>query len=161
MAIKHIEFEISKRGEKNNPNNDLWTVFGADDEGIPENVLDDMLRAEANIIAAEERKNADTMLDVEGYSKKITRDAIKVGSPYTRRISGDKKRLIQVHIPGTREGGITKSSVAYINEYGRGYKTKSRMTARHFVKKAIEAKEEEAQDAAEKIFDEWLEKIID
>lgn len=112
-----------------------------------------MLRAQAEIVAREQRKNARTMLNEAGYSKGYTADSIDIGNPYER----EGVWYIQIRFKGKRPDGKRAAEIAYLNEYGIGDNTGHvRMRARGFIWKANKAAQDEALAAADKIHNEWL-----
>lgn len=124
--------------------------------GLPESVMDDMLRAQAEIVAEKQRENAKTMLNERGQSKGYTADSITVGNPYTR----DGVRCIQIRFKGKRPDGKRAAEVAFLNEYGAGGGknfTGVKISARGFIWKANRDASDEALAAASKIADDYWE----
>jgi hypothetical protein len=122
-------------------------------EDIPDEVIEKMLNAAADVIEPEIKRNAETMLNERGYSTGATARSI------TRRM---RSRYLEIYFQGTRQDGKKAAEIAFINEYGLG-KTggdqdtfyDQKMGGRFFIKKAIDTKADEALDAAEKVFREW------
>jgi hypothetical protein len=122
-------------------------------EGLPPEVIHKMLRAQAEIVAEEQRKNAGSMLNEKGMSKGYTADSIVVGNPYER----DGTWYIQVRFKGTRPDGKRAAEIAYLNEYGIGGEGGEKMRARGFIWQANRSASPRALDAAQKIHDEHVE----
>ena len=124
-------------------------------DDIPDEVIDEMLNAEADVIEPEIKRNAETMLNEKGMSTGATARSL------TRKKSRGK---VELNFKGKRPDGRKATEVAFINEYGLG-KTEGRqdlfdtkMGGRFFIQKAIDSKGDEALDKAEKIFREWQDK---
>lgn len=119
---------------------------------LPRAVIGDMLRAEANIIAAAQRKTAEAM-KVRDTGEMIR--SITVGPHYY----GKGKHGILIEFKGgrTRSGIYTPNTeIAFWNEYGvmRGGFNLHRY--RPFVRTANEQKAGEAERAAYDIYDKYL-----
>lgn len=130
-------------------------------ENIPDEILEKMLNTEADAIEPEIRKNASTMLNQKGYSIGGTAKSIK-----RKRSARDRfgYMYVEINFNGARQDGKKATEIAFLNEYGLG-ETGGRQDAfydkmggRFFIQKAIDAKEDEAFDNAEKIFRDWQEK---
>lgn len=132
-------------------------------EEIPAKVLDAMLRAEADVVEPEIVKNADVMLHGK-YWTGTTAGAVTRKKPmYTKDSDGARVRQLLLTFTGVREDKYhnpekskekdrRNAAIAFINEYGaRG------TPARPFMTKAVDDKEEEAQDAGEAVFETWHE----
>lgn len=120
---------------------------------LPRTVIGDMLRAEANIIAAAQRKTADAM-KVRDTGEMIR--SITVGPYYFGK--GKHGILIEFKDGRTRSGTYTPNSeIAFLNEYGamRGGGTNLHRY-RDFVRTANEQKAGEAEQAAYDIYDKYL-----
>jgi hypothetical protein len=119
-------------------------------EHLPDRVIDEMLMAEADVVKREQRKAARLMLNGP-YSTGKTAEAIEIGKVKATS-SG---RVITVYPRGSRKRGKktvnTNAEIAFINEYGARGKP-----ARAFIRKANEAAADEAFDAAEKVYDDFL-----
>lgn len=120
--------------------------------GVSQEVGDQMLKVQAEILAEQQRKNAGTMLNAEGFGKGYTRDSIQVSNPYTR----GNVRFIQIRFWGKRPDGKRAAEVAFLNEFGIGDGERGcRMRARGFIAKANAEKMDEAERAAADILEEW------
>jgi len=122
---------------------------------IPDDVLFKMLNVQMDIVEPEIRKNAANDLNEMGYSKGHTARSIKRHKP--KKGNGNTYSVLGFdgERPDKPKNGKPRpaSEVAFLNEYGgKG------MAPRLFIQKAIDAKAEEAFDASEKIYDEWLKK---
>ena len=122
---------------------------------IPDDVLFKMLNVQMDIIEPEIRKNAANDLNEMGYSKGYTARSIKRHKP--RRTKGNTYSVVGFdgERPDKPKNGKPRpaSEVAFLNEYGS-----KNNPPRMFIQKAIDAKAEEAFDASEKIYDDWLKK---
>lgn len=116
---------------------------------IPDSVLENILNSQAEIVAEEQRKNANTMLNEKGLSTGATAKSIKVKKAKRKGLNMEAEIVFE----GKRPDGKRAGEVAFINEYGS-----RRNSARSFIKKAIDSKEDECEAVAEKIFREWQEK---
>ena len=119
---------------------------------IPEDIQDEMLRAQGNIVAQAQRGSAKRygLYDVE--SSKHMADSIKAG-----KVKLDKhgSRVLYVTPVGSRVRGgkkTTNAEIAFLNEYGtRGQR------ARPFMRDANERSAEAATQAAADIYYRWQE----
>ena len=127
---------------------------------IPVNVLDEMLMTEAVVIEPEIERNADVMLHGKywtgGTQKALTR---KKPHNWTGK-RGNGQRQVTLTFKGIRidkhhsaKSRTRNAEIAFVNEYG------SRTTPpRPFIQTAIDKKQDEAYDSAEKVFRDWQEK---
>ena len=125
-------------------------------EDIPLDVMDEMLTEEANVVEPQIRENAKTMLKGKYWTGttalKLTR---KPPHTWTGK-RGNGQRQIALTFKGVRKDkyhpkGTRNAEIAFVNEYGA-----RNIPARPFIQKGIEAKEEEAFNKAEAVFDQWL-----
>lgn len=118
---------------------------------IPDEVLTDMLVAQADVIAAAQAQEARAMLSGE-FSQGITAGSITFDRKL--KVKGPEK-CIYVYPKGTRRDGNRRSvsEVAFINEFG-----KAGQPGRPFINVANEKKASEAVDAAARVYDEFLKK---
>ena len=109
-----------------------------------------ILIAQANVVAEQQRKNAGDMLNLKGYGKGLTREAIRVSSPFVR----GGARGIKIAFFGTRNGGRTRAAeVAFFNEFGIGDNEGNvRMSKRLFISKANESTADECAEIAADLF---------
>lgn len=114
---------------------------------IPDEVILEMLTAEAEIIAEAQAAEARAMGVVD---KGITAGSITFDKKL--KVTKDGK-AISVHPKGTRSDGSRRrvEEVAFINEYG-----KEGQPARPFINTANERKAEEAVQAAAQVYDNFL-----
>lgn len=124
--------------------------------GVSDEIADKILRAQAEILAAEQRKNAGEMLNLKGYGKGYTKAKVEVSNPYTRR----GVRLIQIRFRGKRPDGKSAAEIAYLNEYGVGSKEGARIPARGFIAKANAAKDDEITKLAADMVAAWTEEFL-
>lgn len=134
---------------------------------IPEKVQKDMLQAEGDIIAKEERKTAESMLSVNtGHyvdTKKGLAKNIKVGKMKKNR--SDNWYHTDVIFTG-RQHGVRRAEIAFVNEYGALHMARGSLDGRAwiqhprpFIQTAINNASGEAVAAAEKIFfDDFIDK---
>jgi hypothetical protein len=122
---------------------------------IPEGILDDMLNAEADVILAEQKKNIASLWKGK-YSTGISADALVKAKPRTGSNSKyGKSRYITIYFDGkrNRSKGNTKNVViGFVNEYG-----KHGQAPRPAFRPALENKADEAQNAAAKVYEAFIE----
>lgn len=114
---------------------------------LPDEVVEDMLKAEAEVIKKGQSSTAQSMLQGP-YNKGAVEKAVKVGKV---KRSGNGK---SVYV--TFEGSQHKTrlaEIAFLNEFG-----KKGQPARQFIRTANERYADEAVDAATKIYDQHLSK---
>lgn len=113
---------------------------------LPDDVLDEMLRAEAAVIETEQRQSG------ERYGVRRTgRTLASIGPGKIRRTSDGK--AITVYPIGRNAKRDLTAMVAFLNEYGRpGQKP------RPFIRDANERGAEKAAKAAEEVYDNYLRK---
>lgn len=118
---------------------------------LPEEAMDDMLHAEADVVEPAIKAKA------EAYGVKdtgMTVESIKRGKA---KKSPDGRTML-ISPQGTRKRGNTEvrnAEIAFINEYGRGT-DKQIQPARPFMRDAVAESEDEAVEAAQKVYDEYL-----
>lgn len=120
---------------------------------IPDEVLDEMLDAEAEIVIKAQKRTAREMLQGTYYTG-ATEKSISPG----KKKSIPDGRQMTVEFKGSRTRGKTttrNAEIAFINEYG-----KKNQPARPFIKMANEQCEAEAVAAAERIFNKWQEETL-
>lgn len=135
---------------------------------IPADVQKKMLQAEGDIIAAEERKTARSMLSVNtgNYYNETTGIAshIKVGKMKKNR--GENLYHTDVIFYGTQHG-VRRAEIAFVNEYGALHMARGSLDGhawvqkpRPFIQTAINSASGDAVAAAEKIFfEDFIDKI--
>lgn len=111
---------------------------------LPDSVIDQVLNAEADIVAEEQRKTARQM---GVYQTGTTAGSIKKGKP-KKTAEG---RAIFVTPTGTNRRGDRNAEVAFINEYG-----KKGQPARPFIRTATERAGDRAVEQGQKILDAYL-----
>lgn len=119
----------------------------------PNEVLNDMLHAAADVIVKAQKKKARTMLDGE-YATGGVADSI--GKSRIRSNIRDGK-YIRIIFKGSRTRGKTTTrngEIAFVNEFG-----KHGQPPRQFIRIANEECEDEAIEAAGKVFDKFLSKL--
>ena len=104
---------------------------------MPESVIDNMLKAQADIFAKQIRANAISML-MGPYWEGAVSASVTIKAP--RNIKG--QRTVDITFEGTQHGNKL-TEIAFVNEYG-----KSGQAARPFVRSAIETKKEAANEEA-------------
>ena len=127
---------------------------------IPLDILDEMLMTEADVIEPEIERNADVMLHGE-YWTGGTQKALTRKKPHNwKGKRGNGQRQVALTFNGIRvdkhhkaENRTRNAEIAFVNEYG------ARTTPpRPFIQKAVDEKEDEAFNSAEKIFRDWQKK---
>lgn len=113
---------------------------------LPDRVIEELLNAEADIIAEAQRSTAREMLTGE-YATGTTAASIKKGK-VKKTASGSS---ITVAPAGTNDRGDRNAEVLFINEYG-----KRGQPARPAVRTANERAEKEAVEAGEKVLNDYL-----
>ena len=114
---------------------------------IPDDVVDEMLNAQADVVA-EAQKAAGRAMGVEDTG--LTLQKLKKGKVKVRK----GRRVVYIMPTGSRTRGKTKTrnaEIAFVNEYG-----KKGQKARPFIKMGNEKSAEEATAAAFRVYDRWL-----
>lgn len=112
---------------------------------IPDSVIEEMLRAEGEIIKKGQEQTASTMLQGPYYEGGVA-GSIRIGN-MKRGASG---KIVYVTFQGTQHGNRI-AEIAFINEFG-----KHGQPARPFISEANERNAGAAVDAAAKIYDNYL-----
>lgn len=115
---------------------------------MPYWVLEDMLDKQADVVVSAQREMAESMLQGP-HNRGAIKKAIKKGR--TKRKKGGLVKYITFN---GKQHGSRLSEIAFINEYG-----KRGQPARPFIRTANERCADEAQLAAEKVFDDWIESL--
>ena len=114
---------------------------------IPDDVKDEMLQAQAAVVVPVMRARA------QAYGIKDTGlmiDSIKPGKPKKTKTG----RALYVTPQGKRRRGqkdTRNTEIAFIGEYGT-----KKVRARPFMREAVEATAEQAEQAALQVYDRWL-----
>ena len=114
---------------------------------IPDDVKDEMLQAQAAVVVPVMRARA------QAYGLKDTGlmiDSIKPGKPKKTKTG----RALYVTPQGKRRRGqkdTRNTEIAFIGEYGT-----KKVRARPFMREAVEATAEQAEQAALQVYDRWL-----
>lgn len=138
--------------------NEVEINFARFADEIPLDVIDRMLEAEADVIQPAIVANAERMLKGP-YSTGDTSRAVYRKPPHNYTAArGNGQRQVTLTFRGVRRdkyhpNGTKNAEIAFVNEFG-GRKN----PARPFIQNAIDEKNKEAFDNAEKVFDEWLRK---
>lgn len=114
---------------------------------IPQDVQDEMLSAQADVVAAAQKEKA-RAYGVADTGLLIS--SIKKGRPKTKK----GVRVIYVTASGSRRRGKTtvrNAEIAFLNEYGTKHQR-----ARPFIRDANEASAEAATAAAMQVYDKYL-----
>lgn len=118
---------------------------------LPDEVVDAMLDARADVVVAAQRESAKRML-VGPYAKGDTEKSIKKGKPKLR----GGHRVLYVTPTGSRKRGRAKAvrnaEVAFINEYGT-----RKIPARNFIRTANESCADAATAAEFEVYSRYLE----
>lgn len=115
---------------------------------LPDEVIDAMLNAKADVTAAAQ-KSVGRMMGVERTG--LTLRSIKKGKIKLKK----GQRIIYVTATGSRKRGekrVRNAEIAFLNEFGT-----RKIKARPFIRTANEQSADAATAAAMKIYDEWLE----
>lgn len=116
---------------------------------IPEDIQDEMLRAQGNIVAQAQRESA------QRYGIQRTGTLIRSIKPGKVKLDKHGSRVLYVTPVGSRVRGgkkTTNAEIAFLNEYGtRGQR------ARPFMRDANERSAEAATQAAADIYYRWQE----
>lgn len=104
---------------------------------MPESVLDDMLKAQADVFAKQIQANAISML-MGPYWEGAVSASVTIKAP--QNVKG--VRAVDITFDGTQHGNKL-TEIAFVNEYG-----KSGQPARPFVRSAVESKKNEANEKA-------------
>ncbi len=128
---------------------------------LTDEVADKILKAQAEVLAEEQRKNAGEMLNLKGYGRGYTKAKVEVSSPYTR----GGVRLIQIRFRGKRPDGKSAAEIAYLNEFGVGRDgfggRYASIPARGFIAKANAAKDDEINEIAADMVEQWTQGLLD
>lgn len=114
---------------------------------IPDDIKDEMLQAQAAVVVPVMRARA------QAYGLKDTGlmiDSIKPGKPKKTKTG----RALYVTPQGKRRRGqkdTRNTEIAFIGEYGT-----KKVRARPFMREAVEATAEQAEQAALQVYDRWL-----
>lgn len=112
---------------------------------MPNEVIEEMLLAEGNVIAKEQRRAAEEMLRGKYYQGGVA-NSVTVGKPVITYDGGE----IEVAFKGTQHGNRL-AEIAFVNQYGaRGN------PGRPFIDIANARGEEAAAEAAADIHEKWL-----
>lgn len=124
-------------------------------EGIPNDVMNKMLHASADVAVEAQKKTASSMLN-KGYS---TGGLVRsIGKGRIKRTKEGKS--ISIIFKGSRTRGKRKkhttsnAEIAFLNEFG-----KRGQPGRPFIQTANEQCTEAAVEAAAKIYDKWLDSM--
>ena len=114
---------------------------------IPEDVQDEMLRAQGNIVAQAQRESA------QRYGIQRTGTLIRSIKPGKVKLDKHGSRVLYVTPVGSRVRGgkkTTNAEIAFLNEYGT-----RKQRARPFMRDANERSAEAATQAAADIYYRW------
>lgn len=118
---------------------------------LPDEVIDAMLDARADVVVAAQRESAQRML-TGPHATGATARSIKKGKPKLR----DGRRVVYVTPTGSRKRGRAKAvrnaEIAYENEYG-----KKGVPARNFIRTANEMCADAATAAEFEVYSRYLE----
>lgn len=116
---------------------------------IPEDIQDEMLRAQGNIVAQAQRESA------QRYGIQRTGTLIRSIKPGKVKLDKHGSRVLYVTPVGSRVRGgkkTTNAEIAFLNEYGT-----RKQRARPFMRDANERSAEAATQAAADIYYRWQE----
>lgn len=115
---------------------------------LPDEVLDEMLMAEAEV-AVEAQKRVGRRMGVEDTG--MTLNSIRVAKKTKKSAAGG--RYVEVYPAGRNKKGNRNTEVAFINEFGASERN---IASRPFMRKANEECADEAVDAAARVYDAFL-----
>lgn len=115
---------------------------------LPDSVAEDILSAEADIVEAEQRITARSMLKGP-YATGKTESSIR----RTKVKKTKDGKFLTIYPQGKREKGKRSAEVAFVNEYG-----KRGQPARPFIRVANERAEPKAAQAGEKVYGDFLDR---
>ena len=118
---------------------------------IPDEVLDDMLDAAADVVvrAQKEEIASQGLIDTGELQRSISRG---------RKYSKDFGRKMDIYPQGTRKNGkkeIKNAEVGFIHEFGA---PREKIPAKNWMKKANERCADQAVESAAKVYERYLEK---
>lgn len=116
-----------------------------DIEELPDEVVNGMLEAEADVVVEAQKETAEAMLDGP-YNKNAVKNAITKGRAKKTRDGRD----LSITFEGEQHGNRI-AEIAFVNEYG-----KTNQPARPFIRMANEKSEDEAADKAAEVYDKFL-----
>ena len=117
-------------------------------ESIPESVMFDMLDAEADVVERAQK--------AKGQAYGVHRTGVTLASIKRGKKRRTKDgRAVEVAPQGTNSRGTRNAEVAFLNEYGVPSK---KIAPRPFIRDANEECADEAVAAAEKVYDNYLNK---
>lgn len=111
---------------------------------LPDSVVDEMLKAEADVIEPEQHRTAKSM---GVYRTGVTEGSIK----RTAVKAGKDGRYLSIYPQGKNADGNSNAEVAFVNEFG-----KRGQPARPFIDTANKNKTDQAVDAAEKVYNAFV-----
>ena len=127
-------------------------------EELPDEVIDEMLNARADVIVEAQRAEARKLgkeyrnkAQAKDYSTGLTARSIQKGKIKVK----DGKRVLYITPVGSRRRGKTvtrNAEIAFLNEFG----TRT-IQARHFLRKANERSADAAVAAEYEVYSRWLE----
>lgn len=132
-----------------------FTVSGLDDlagdlaalASLPDRVIDDMLGAQADVIEPEQKRTAREM---GVYDTGLTAGSIR--RTKVKRTKDGRSLSITFRGARKRDGRSTRNAeIAFVNEYG-----KRGQAPRPFIQTAIQRKEQEAVEAAARVYHAYL-----
>ncbi len=137
----------------------LSKLEGLGTDGLPQDVIDEMLRAGAAPLAAQIRTNA-RALGVYDTGKVLR--SIRAGKPENRSTNSGGGR--QIHVgPLSRakhdkkakgKEPATVSAVGFYNEYGHG--RQHPVAPRHYISQAVQSTESAVIEAEARVLDQWI-----
>lgn len=117
-------------------------------EALPTDILHKMLDVQADIVVEAQKKTAQTMLQGP-YNKGAIVKAIRAG-----KIKVVKDTYVQDVTFRGKQHGVRLSEIAFHNEFGN-----RKQKARPFVATANKRVEEQIVEAADKVFDDFVESL--
>lgn len=121
---------------------------------VPPEVTSEMLQRMGDVAARAIALSAREMGVYDAESRVHIADKIKLSKPKVSTSGGS----IHVNFSGTRKRGekrVRNAEIAFVNEFG-----KRGQPARPFIKLALDKNVEKIVQAAQNVFDDWLNKTI-
>lgn len=114
---------------------------------IPDSVMSDMLKSEADIIVDAQKGKINSLGLVDSGQ---LLESIRIDGSMKKDASG---RYVDVYPQGTRKNGVRNAEVGFIHEYGAPGR---HISAKNWMKQANEGAADEANDAAAEVYDNFL-----
>lgn len=114
---------------------------------LPDDVVDDMMQAAADVVVKAQSDKAKSMLQGPYY-----KGAVSAGVRKSKVFKTKGGHGVFINFEGTQHGNRL-AEIAFVNEYG-----KTNQPARPFIRMANEQSAEQATEAAAKVYENYLHK---